>query len=105
MTETIFLTTKSGKKLEYRAMNPGEVLDLILACGNEATNNEMYLNVVQSWCGVRSVDGIPVPFPRDKKSIHELANVIGNDGIEEISKYLSKADENSEFSDVDVIKN
>lgn len=86
-------------------MNPGEVLDFILACGSEAAGNEMYLNAAQLWCSVRSVDGIPLPFPRNKEGIKDLANILGVDGINAVEDYISSETLEKPSQQMDDIKN
>ncbi|GBQ26000.1 hypothetical protein AA0472_1959 [Acetobacter estunensis NRIC 0472] len=87
------IVTAEGRKLSYREMNPGEILDFLLACGSEGARNEAYLNAAQAWCSVRAIDGIPVPFPSSRNGIRDLVNQIGADGIDAIERHLQVDDE------------
>ncbi|NHO34255.1 hypothetical protein [Acetobacter fallax] len=105
MSENIIINTKCGKKLEYREMNPGEILDFILSCGGDGARNEMYLNAAQTWCSVRAIDGIPLPFPRNREGIKDLANNLGIDGINAIEEYISSETARDSDNQMEEIKN
>lgn len=93
-TMNISLTTEKNRTMVYRDLNPGEVLDLILACGSDGAQNPAYMNTVQAWCGVREIDNIPVPFPSNRKAIRDLANMLSQDGIDAIVEYFSRNEDN-----------
>lgn len=100
----IKLICDSGKELIYKEIIPSEMLDLILICGAEGSRNDTYMNIVQQWCSIRSINNVPVPFPKNKNMLNTLANDIGADGIKAIENYLlsTEAEDNN---DIDLIKN
>lgn len=101
---TIKLICESGKELTYKEITPSEILDLILICGPDGSKNDTYINIVQQWCSIRSINGIPVPFPKNKSMLDMLANDIGMDGIKSIEDYLVSI-ESKEDDDINIIKN
>ncbi|MCH4091560.1 hypothetical protein [Acetobacter sp.] len=100
----IKIVCESGKELIYKEITPSEMLDIILLCGPDGSKNETYINIVQQWCSIRSINNIPVPFPRNKTMLDVLANDIGMDGIKSIEEHLISMEDNKN-NDIDVIKN
>ncbi|NHN84475.1 hypothetical protein GOB93_07425 [Acetobacter musti] len=105
VTDNVEITSGNGKKIEYREMNPGEILDFLLACGNDGSANEVYLNAAQSWCSVRTIDGVPMPFPRNKDGIRDLVNRLGTDGINAVEDYISSKQTIDRQEQMEEIKN
>ncbi|GBQ87312.1 hypothetical protein AA23498_0102 [Acetobacter nitrogenifigens DSM 23921 = NBRC 105050] len=102
--EVVILTTTKGTKLEYRELNPGEILDLLLACGDGA-QNQAYISVAQTWCSIRAIDGIPVPFPRNHATIRDLANQIGSEGLDALHNHIDSLGSTCDSKIKDEIKN
>lgn len=100
----IKIICKSSKEIIYKEITPSEMLDVILICGPEGSKNDTYINIVQQWCSVRSINGIPVPFPKNKNMLDTLANDIGIDGIKALEDYLISSEDNND-DDINVIKN
>ncbi|NHN88861.1 hypothetical protein [Acetobacter conturbans] len=103
--KNIEINCESGKKLTFREITPGEMLDLILACGAEGARNDAYLSVVQQWCSIRAINNIPIPFPTNKQSIRDLADELGNDGIEALEKYFDTSESPALIDEIESIKN
>lgn len=86
----IEIICKTGKKIVYREISPGEILDLILACGADGAQNDAYIGIAQQWCGVRSINNIPIPFPLNRQAIRDLANELGHDGISALEEHFEE---------------
>ncbi|PYD59240.1 hypothetical protein [Gluconacetobacter entanii] len=77
------ITTASGKKLELRELDPGNMLDLIEVAGTamRSASAGAWMWYAQMICSVDAIDGVPVEMPETKEQVKQLARRIGNDGI------------------------
>ena len=77
------ITTASGKKLELRELDPGNMLDLIEVAGTamQSASAGAWMGYAQMICSVDAIDGVPVEMPETKEQVKQLARRIGNDGI------------------------
>ncbi|BCZ76063.1 hypothetical protein K6L44_06490 [Gluconacetobacter entanii] len=77
------ITTASGKKLELKELDPGDMLDLIEVAGTamQSASAGAWMGYAQMICSVDAIDGAPVEMPETKEQVKQLARRIGNDGI------------------------
>ncbi|AQU86380.1 hypothetical protein B0W47_01710 [Komagataeibacter nataicola] len=85
MTEKT-VKTSDGRTLTYRERGPGDVLAL-LEFGPD-TPSTAWLEYALMVSSVDAIDGVPVIRPQTRVQLEQLANQIGNDGIEVLSTAL-----------------
>lgn len=85
MTEKT-VKTPDGRTLTYRERGPGDVLAL-LEFGPD-TPSTAWLEYALMVSSVEAIDCVPVIRPQTRVQLEQLANQIGNDGIEVLSTAL-----------------
>ena len=88
------VTDAGGKKITVQQLDPGEFLDLLEAVGAASTNSG-YVGYSSIIAAAREIDGVPLPFPIDKKGIKAAAKRLGNAGIAAVSTALGKVVEDA----------
>jgi len=76
-----------GVKYGLRELTPVDMLDIIEAAEN-AASNQTWLQLAMMMCAVESIDGVPVPLPTTKRHVRALAGRIGNLGLVAIKRAM-----------------
>jgi hypothetical protein len=74
------ITDAKGRKLLVHIMDPGDMLDLAEAAEDQSSNRG-FMAMAMHVCSVTEIDGVPVPFPANKRDIKALAKKLGNEGL------------------------
>ena len=87
MSDTFTVTDPSGRKIDGRVMNPGDMMDVLSALGERSSNPGLvqYAAVV---CSVASIDGVPVPVPTNYQQMRAFGAKLGNDGFAAVAAHL-----------------
>ena len=88
---TVAITDDSGRRLEVRALNLLEEMDLIEAAGSP-TPPERWMMIATFASCVRSIDGVPNPFPTKRLHIRPLVSKVGAAGLRAAVKALAPED-------------
>lgn len=79
--ETREITDAGGRKLTVRDLDILTQARMLRAIGPAQSGNQPYVQMVMAACMVTAIDGIPVPFPRDEKTIDAAMVRLGDDGM------------------------
>lgn len=69
-----------GRKLEVKKLDILEELDLIEVAG-EASENRRWMMLTTLACCVRSINGVPILYPKTKKALRDHVAKVGPVGI------------------------
>ena len=98
-TETTTCTDANGRVINLRAMDPGDLLDVLEWAGS-AAGNEVWLRYATVVLSATDIDGVPIPRPKDKDGIKRIARQLGNAGMAAVTAALFGA--GAAKQDVDV---
>ena len=79
MAETI--TDVDGRVLETEKLDLLGELDLIEIAGAVASGNARWMAIATLCACVRKIDGVPLPFPQDRKSLRLVISKVGPAGM------------------------
>lgn len=101
------VTTEDDRVLGLKEIDPGEMMDLIEAAGSAmaSQSSSAWLSYASIVCTVRSINGIPEPWPTTKSDVKALANRIGNSGLVAVQKAIADAEAPTEGAAVGTAKN
>jgi hypothetical protein len=74
------VTDSTGRKFVLRELSPGDMLDLLEAAEG-ASSNGGWVRYASVCASVDSIDGVPMPRPRSKAQVRQMAEKIGNAGL------------------------
>ncbi|GAB6968553.1 hypothetical protein JCM25156A_25910 [Komagataeibacter kakiaceti JCM 25156] len=89
MTEQT-VKTADGRTITYRERGPGDVLALLEL--GPAAPSTAWLEYALMVSSVEAIDAVPVIRPQTRLQLEQLANQIGNAGIEALSTALFGTD-------------
>lgn len=89
-------------KLEVNPLSPGEMLDFFEAFTTKQVSSPAWFKFALWICSVRTVDGIPVEFPRNGKEVKDLANILGHDGVLAVQKVINGEEGEAAVDQVDL---
>jgi hypothetical protein len=91
MSEPIIVTDARGRKIQLRALDPADTLDLLEAAEN-ASSNRGWITYAMVMASVEEIDGVPVPRASTKAQIKDIGRQLGNDGFSACAKVLFPED-------------
>lgn len=91
------ITDSLGRKLKVRRLDALGSFDIMDALGGESSGNQVLLGYSNLAATVIEINGVPRPFPRDKKAIRASVAALGTEGLMAVSKFFSP-DEDVEIS-------
>lgn len=83
------VTDDAGRVLVIREVGPLEEMDLLEAAGEAASSNRRWMVNATLYACVRSIDGVPRPFPTTRQAIRHHIEAVGGAGISAVVKALS----------------
>lgn len=99
------VTDSKGRVIKFRVMDPGDMLDITEMAG-ESSTNQGYLRYAMVAFAVTDIDGVPVPPPRNRAQMRELAKRVGNEGMVALTAKMFGAEaETQAIADAETIKN
>lgn len=106
MTNTSFVTDSLGRSLEVKSMGIADQFDLLEAAQNQAEYKRWFGLASLVFCCV-SVDGVPLPTPRNPADFKKNSNILKDEGVTAIAEYFTeKADDNTDVSaEIETSKN
>jgi hypothetical protein len=88
------ITVASGdQKMEVCPLSAIEKLRIFKILPVGCDEKLLYLSMVLTAASVRSIDGTPVPFPRNEAGFELIIGRLGDNGLEEIQKALAPAEQ------------
>ncbi len=87
ITKTV-LTDAKGRKLTLRKLNVLDQARLFRAMGADQANNQPYGYLVQTAASVADIDGTPVPFPTNERTIDLAIGMLGDPGYNAVIREL-----------------
>jgi hypothetical protein len=85
--ENIVVTDASGRKLTLKPLDPGDMLDLLEAAGDQSTNAG-YVNYAVIVASVVQIDDKPLPRAMKKDRLKANGKLLGNVGLVAVTKEL-----------------
>ena len=85
------VTDDAGRVLIIREVSALEEMDLLEAAGEAASSNRRWMVNATLYACVRSIDGVPRPFPTTRDMIRKHIEKVGGAGISAVVKILSPA--------------
>lgn len=89
MSELQVFEAPDGRKIGWKRLAPGDFMDLMDAVAEPGKNTMGSLGMGSTVASVREIDGIPEPFPTNKAELKRLADRLGWDTIQALSKAMS----------------
>ena len=91
-----------GTKIEVNPLDPGEMLDFFEAFTSKQVSSRAWFRYALWICSVRSVNGVPVIFPKNGNDIKALANSIGHVGVLAVQEAIEGAEGEPSVEQVDL---
>ncbi len=88
--QSVDVVDSLGRRILVKRPLLSEQLDLMVIVGPEASKNDMYMAMMNVLLHVQSIDDDPVLPLTSKKSIDEMVNRLGNEGVEAVTKAISE---------------
>ena len=85
------VTDDKGRALVIREVSALEEMDLLEAAGEAASSNRRWMVNATLYACIRSIDGVPRPFPTTRKMMRQHIEACGGAGIGAVVKALSPA--------------
>lgn len=107
MNEELFVTDSKGRKLGIREIDPGDLLDLIEACGPEGVPSNDWIKQAILAASVRSIDGVPVLPAISKQHVRNTLRMLGFHGMDAVREGLRvpSGESSTSGADVELAKN
>ncbi|MDR3538806.1 MAG: hypothetical protein P4L71_20085 [Acetobacteraceae bacterium] len=80
-----FFDAPDGRKIGWKRLAPGDFMDLMDAVAEPNKTAMGSLGMGSTVASVRSINGVPEPFPRSKSELKALADRLGWDTIQALS--------------------
>jgi hypothetical protein len=77
---TAIVTDSIGRSLEVRKLDALEQLDFF-ECAGSAASTTSWMAMAMVAVAVRTIDGVPCPFPASKEGIRKAVAKLGMEGI------------------------
>jgi hypothetical protein len=81
-----------GRKIGWKRLAPGDFIELMDAVATGEGGSRGSLGVGATVATVRSINGVPEPFPRSKEELKALADRLGWDTIGALTREMEAAD-------------
>lgn len=81
------ITDAKGRQIEVAMLGTREQMRLMRACGPAADIQRYMLNAIIA-ASARSIDSVPVTFPRTADEVDALADKLGGPGITAIQEWI-----------------
>lgn len=81
------LTDSAGRKIEVKLLTPGERYNLTKVIGSGSDVTQTMMNALLAVV-VRSIDGVPVPFPTREPQIPATLDRLDHHGIAAVTAWL-----------------
>ena len=96
-----------GKALEVNPLDPGEMLDFFESFTARQVSSRAWFRYALWICSVRSVNGVPVQFPRNGQEVKDLAKSIGHEGVLAVQEAIEgvEGEPAADQVDLEVAKN
>lgn len=91
-----------GRRILVKRPLLSDQLDLMVVVGGEASRNDMYMAMMNVLLHVQAIDDDPILPLTSKKTIDDMVNKLGNEGVESVTKAIS--DHFSKTFTVDEVK-
>ena len=91
MPEMTTTTDKDGRILEFKVLDLMEEMDLIEAAGSP-TPPDRWMQYATLAATVRSINGVPRPYPTNRKMIRDQVQVVGSAGVSAVIAALASGD-------------
>lgn len=106
MSKTEFVTDSLGRQLEIKPMGITDQFDLLEAAQNQAEYKRWFGLASLVFCCV-SVDGIPLPTPRNPADFKKNSAILKDEGVTAIAEYFTEkmSDNTDVAAEVEAAKN
>lgn len=81
------VTDDKGRVITFKEMGPAEMLDLLELAGEQSTNPG-WLRMAMVVASVTDIAGTPVPAPKTKDHVRNMARQLGNEGLVALNKAM-----------------
>lgn len=85
------VTDSLGRSINVLELGALQLLDLFEAAGDNG-NTQLWLGMAMQASAVTEIDGIPVPFPRNRDDIRAAVKRLGTEGLAAVRTALSPAE-------------
>ena len=87
---SVTVTDSLGRSILVRRPLLSDQLDLMVVVGSEAAKNEMYMAMMNVLLHVLAIDDDPTLPLTTKKTVDEMINKLGNEGVEAVTGAISE---------------
>jgi Mg2+ and Co2+ transporter CorA len=99
------VTDSKGRTLTIKKLNAFDRMKLFQAAGAELSENSSWIAYALCACSVTAIDAVPEAFPHNQRAIENMVKVLGDEGIEAVSKAYKENFTTGEGGDLEEIKN
>ncbi|MDE2470241.1 MAG: hypothetical protein KGL35_16200 [Bradyrhizobium sp.] len=104
MSEQIFVTDSMGRSIEVVELGIEDQFDLIEVAGESAEINR-WVGMAALVFAARSIDGKPLPRPRNKADVRRNAATLKTEGFAAIAQHFQSKSAPTEEAVIDAAKN
>ena len=83
------VTDSLGRVLVLKKLDLLNELDVIEAAG-AASSNQRWMFLATLAATVRTIDGVPIPFPSDRKSLRSVMGLVKSEGVAAVVKAFNE---------------
>ena len=98
-------TDETGRVITFRKLNALDRMRVFEVLGAALSENAAYLGYALTAASVTSVNAQPVAFPKTKTTLESAVQLLGDEGIDAVSKAYRDRFASGETGDLDTIKN
>lgn len=99
------VTDSKGRTINIKKLTAFERMKLFQAVGAELSDNSAYMAYALCAASVTAIDAVPEALPHNQRAIETMVKVLGDEGIEAVSKGYKEHFSVGETGDLETIKN
>ena len=88
--QSVEVVDSLGRRILVKRPLLSDQLDVMVVVGPEASKNDMYMAMMNVLLHVQAIDDEPILPLTSKKTVDEMVNKLGNEGVEAVTGAISE---------------